>query len=72
MKQIIKYLNDNKKSCLLGINTFEDGNTRVVLPCAITTFDMEVEDDEIIFVKTWKQDDRILFSTIKKSVYEGA
>ena len=54
------------------MNTFEHGNTIVVAPCEIVTFDMKIAEDELLFVKTWKHDDRILFSTIKKSVYEGA
>jgi len=67
MKQVFKYLNDNRKNCVLGITNFED--VRIVGPGEITTFELDVEDDDVVFIKTWKHDDKILVSTTKKSVW---
>ena len=70
MKQTIKYLNDNRKKCVVGINNFMPENCKIVEPCEIVTFDVDVGDDELIFVKTWKHDDKILFQINKKTSWE--
>ena len=70
MKQTVKYLNDNRKKCLLGVNNFLDGNCRIVGPCEIATIELDIADDDVIFIKTWKTDDRILISTTKKAVWD--
>ena len=70
MKQTFKYLNDNKKKLKLGIQDFDLNNVLIVEPCEVVTFTMEVEEDEVIFIKTWKHDERMLIKTANKSVWE--
>ena len=70
MKQTFKYLNDNRKSCILGVQDLMPENIKVVRPGEVSTFEMDVEDDDVIFIKTWKHDDKILIATHKQSVWE--
>jgi hypothetical protein len=70
MKRTFKYLNDNRKSCVLGIQNFMPENQRIVKPCEVATFEIDVEEDEVIFIKTWKHEEKILVQTHNKSVWE--
>lgn len=66
---IFKYLNDNRRKCVLAVGDLMPENCRIVAACEIATFEMDVADDEVVFIKTWKQDDKILVSTAKKEVW---
>lgn len=70
MKRIIKYLNDNRKKCVLGVQNFMPENTRIVRPCEVVTVELDLEDDDVIFFKTWKHDDKVLIQTHKKEVWK--
>lgn len=69
MKQLFKYLNDNRQKCVLGVNDFLPENIKIVKPCEVVTFELDISDEDVIFIKTWKQDNKILVSKVKKSVW---
>jgi len=67
---IFKYLNDNRRKCVLGVGDFMPENCRVVAPCEIATFDIDMTDDDVVFIKTWKHDDKILICKAPRSAWE--
>ena len=70
MKRTFKYLNDNRKSCVLGVQDFMPENSKIVRPCEVVTFELDLEEDDVVFIKTWKQDDRVLVASHKKGIWE--
>lgn len=69
MKKTFKYVNENKKKVRLGCGDFDENNVKIVSPNQVATFELDVEEDEVIYVKTWKSKDQVLIATQKDTMW---
>ena len=67
---IFKYLNDNRKKCMLGVGDFMPENCKIVAPSEIATFELDVADDKVVYIKTWGHENKILVCLADKSAWE--
>lgn len=62
-------MNENKKKVRLGCGDFDENNVKIVSPNQVATFELDVEEDEVIYVKTWKSKDQVLIATQKDTMW---
>lgn len=52
-KQTVEYFNDSKKSVSVYVDTLYDENMVLLKPLERGIFELDVDDNDIIVVKTW-------------------
>ena len=69
MIKTFKYINENKKKIKLGINSFEENNVKIVSPNEVATFELDISDNHVILIKTWKSKDQVLVGLQDKEAW---
>lgn len=61
-----KYVNDSRRTSMLGVNDFEDANVKLVKPGQIITFELDVDENSVVLLRSSREKERVLVQIIPK------